>query len=69
MKAGAYFMELCDAWWMLSLALTGHKRGGGHRTLDHGKGMITYWENVKRQSGVSEKSGENKNRKLVNHFI
>lgn len=69
MKAGAYFMELCDAWWMLSPALIGDKQGEGQQTLDHWKGMITYWETIKGQSRISGESRENKNRKLFNHFM
>lgn len=68
MKAGAYFMELCDAWWMLSPALIGDKQGGGQQTLDHWKGMMTYWEIVIGQSRICGER-ENKNRKLFNHFM
>lgn len=68
MKAGAYFMELGDAWWLPSLALVGDRQGGGQQTLDHRKGMITCWETAKRQSSISGKSRENKNRKHLNYF-
>lgn len=33
MKAGAYFMELCDAWWMLSPTLTGRSKVKANRPL------------------------------------
>lgn len=38
MKADAYFMEPCDAWQTLSLALVGDRQGGGQQTLDHWEG-------------------------------